>query len=115
MAAGDDSAHRAARTTSELHQLAKARPRELDRRVTLDTTDLMHETYLRFVRVGELRGEDRRAFFAYASQVMRSVILNNVCDRAPAATSQMRQSVTTLREATRGLTICHHPSSVDSR
>jgi RNA polymerase sigma factor (TIGR02999 family) len=29
-----------------------------------------------------LRAEDRRAFFAYASQVMRSVIVNNVRDRA---------------------------------
>jgi RNA polymerase sigma factor (TIGR02999 family) len=29
------------------------------------------------VRAGELRAEDRRAFFAYASQVMRSVIVNS--------------------------------------
>ena len=42
---------------------------------------LVHETYLRFVRVGELRMEDRRAFFAYASQVMRSVIVNSVRER----------------------------------
>ena len=66
---------------SELHPLAKARLRERDRQVTLDTTGLVHETYLRFVTVGELRAEDRRAFFAYASQVMRSVILNSVRDR----------------------------------
>ena len=36
---------------------------------------------MRFARAGELRAEDRRAFFAYASQVMRSVILNNVRER----------------------------------
>jgi RNA polymerase sigma factor (TIGR02999 family) len=36
---------------------------------------------LRFVQAGELRAEDRRAFFAYASQVMRSVIVNSVRER----------------------------------
>jgi RNA polymerase sigma factor (TIGR02999 family) len=47
----------------------------------LDTTGLVHESYLRFVRAGELRVEDRRAFFAYASNVMRSVIVNSVRER----------------------------------
>jgi RNA polymerase sigma factor (TIGR02999 family) len=41
----------------------------------------VHESYLRFVNSGELRAEDRRAFFAYASQVMRSVIVNSVRER----------------------------------
>jgi RNA polymerase sigma factor (TIGR02999 family) len=47
----------------------------------LDTTALVHESYLRFVRVGELRIEDRRSFFSYAAKVMRSVIVNDVCER----------------------------------
>jgi RNA polymerase sigma factor (TIGR02999 family) len=51
------------------------------RNTLLDTTGLVHESYLRFARAGELRAEDRRAFFAYASQVMRSVILNSVRER----------------------------------
>lgn len=33
------------------------------------------------MQAGELRAEDRRAFFAYASQVMRSVIVNSVRER----------------------------------
>jgi RNA polymerase sigma factor (TIGR02999 family) len=37
--------------------------------------------YLRIVRSGELRAEDWRAFFAYASQVMRSVIVNSARER----------------------------------
>jgi RNA polymerase sigma factor (TIGR02999 family) len=41
----------------------------------------VHESYLRFLHAGELRAEDRRAFFAYASQVMRSVIINSVRER----------------------------------
>jgi len=65
----------------ELHRLAQSRLRAAGRNLTLDPTSLVHEAYLRFVRVGELRMEDRRAFFAYASQVMRSVIINTVRDR----------------------------------
>jgi DNA-directed RNA polymerase specialized sigma24 family protein len=73
--AGDDHARDAlfAAAYAELHRLAQSRLRDGGRNVILDTTSLVHETYLRFVRVGELRAEDHRAFFAYASQVMRSV------------------------------------------
>jgi len=66
---------------SELHGLAQARLRHGGRNALLDTTGLVHESYLRFAHAGELRAEDRRAFFAYASQVMRSVILNSVRER----------------------------------
>jgi RNA polymerase sigma factor (TIGR02999 family) len=61
--------------------LARARLRDGGRNTVMDTTCLVHESYLRFVRAGELRAEDRRAFFAYASQVMRSVIVNSVRER----------------------------------
>jgi RNA polymerase sigma factor (TIGR02999 family) len=66
---------------AELHRLAQGRLRHGGRNTLLDTTGLVHESYLRFARAGELRAEDRRAFFAYASQVMRSVILNSVRER----------------------------------
>jgi len=65
----------------ELHRLARARLRDGGRNTVLDTTSLVHESYLRFVGAGALRAEDRRAFFAYVSQVMRSVILNIVRER----------------------------------
>jgi RNA polymerase sigma factor (TIGR02999 family) len=42
---------------------------------------LVHEAYLRFVNSGELRADDRRAFFAYASSVMRSVVVDNARER----------------------------------
>jgi RNA polymerase sigma factor (TIGR02999 family) len=81
--AGDAGARDAlfAAAYGELHRLAHARLREGGHNTLLDTTCLVHESYLRFVRAGELRAEDRRAFFAYASQVMRSVIVNSVRDR----------------------------------
>jgi RNA polymerase sigma factor (TIGR02999 family) len=65
----------------ELQRLARSRLRNGGRNTVLDTTCLVHEAYLRFVNAGELRAEDRRAFFAYASQVMRSVIVNCVHER----------------------------------
>ncbi|HTT05349.1 MAG TPA: ECF-type sigma factor [Steroidobacteraceae bacterium] len=62
----------------ELLRLARARLRDGGRNMVLDTTSLVHEAYLRFVAAGELRADSRRSFFAYASQVMRSVIVNSV-------------------------------------
>jgi RNA polymerase sigma factor (TIGR02999 family) len=66
---------------AELHRLARARLRDGGRNTLLDTTALVHESYLRFVRAGALRAADRRAFYAYASQVMRTVIVNSARDR----------------------------------
>jgi len=81
--AGDESARDAlfAAAYEDLRRLARARLRDGGRNTMLETTSLVHESYLRFVQAGELRAEDQRAFFAYASQVMRSVILNSVRER----------------------------------
>jgi RNA polymerase sigma factor (TIGR02999 family) len=83
MQSGDADARDAlyAAAYPELHRLARARLRDGGRNSVLDTTCLVHESYLRFVQAGELRAEDRRAFFAYASQVMRSVIVSSVRER----------------------------------
>jgi len=55
----------------ELRRLAHSRLRDGGRNTVLDTTALVHESYLRLVRTEELKLEDRRAFFGYASQEMR--------------------------------------------
>ena len=91
---GDGEAREAlfAAAYADLHALAHARLRRGGRNTLLDTTGLVHESYLRFVRAGGLRAEDRRAFFAYASQVMRSVILNSVRERIALKRSGGRQS-----------------------
>ena len=65
----------------ELQRLARVRLRDGGRNTVLETTSLVHECYLRLVGAGTMRAEDRRAFFGYASQVMRSVILNAVRER----------------------------------
>jgi RNA polymerase sigma factor (TIGR02999 family) len=83
MKAGDHDAREALfeAAYSELHRLAQSRLRTGGRNTVLDTTSLVHESFLRYVNVGELRAEDRRAFFSYASRVMRSVIVNAARDR----------------------------------
>jgi RNA polymerase sigma factor (TIGR02999 family) len=80
---GDAEARNAlfAAAYAELHRLARSRLRDGGRNTLLDTTGLVHESFLRFVSGGALRADDRRAFFAYASQVMRSVIVNSARDR----------------------------------
>ena len=65
----------------ELRKLARSRLYDGGRNTMLDTTVLVHESYLRFIRGGQLRSDGRRAFFAYASQVMRSVIVDAVRER----------------------------------
>jgi len=65
----------------ELRKLARSRLRDGGRNTVLDTTSLVHESYLRFLGSSQLRSTERRAFFAYASQVMRSVIIDAVRER----------------------------------
>jgi RNA polymerase sigma factor (TIGR02999 family) len=83
MHAGDRAARDAlfAAAYSDLRRLAHARLGARGGGEALDTTMLVHESYLRYVDAGELRAEDRRSFFAYASQVMRSIIVNTARDR----------------------------------
>jgi RNA polymerase sigma factor (TIGR02999 family) len=82
--AGDESAREALFATAYpvLEGLARARLRDGGRNTLLDTRGLVHESYLRYVKGGALRARDRRAFFAFASQVMRSVIVSSARERA---------------------------------
>jgi RNA polymerase sigma factor (TIGR02999 family) len=62
----------------DLHRLARARLRASGRHTVLDTTALVHESYLRLMRAGDLRFPDRARFLVYAGQVMRSIIVDLV-------------------------------------
>jgi RNA polymerase sigma factor (TIGR02999 family) len=62
----------------ELRRMAHSRLRGGGRNVVIETTALVHEAYLRFVNLGELHADSRPAFFAYASRVMRSVIIDTM-------------------------------------
>jgi RNA polymerase sigma factor (TIGR02999 family) len=60
----------------ELRALARAHLKNGGRNTLLDTTALVHESYLRFRRAGGLAGAERGRFFSYAARVMRSVIVD---------------------------------------
>jgi len=68
-------------TYDELRGLARTRLSKGGRGTLLDTTSLVHESYLRFANAGRLRIEDRQHFLRYAGHVMRSVIVDFVRER----------------------------------
>lgn len=65
----------------ELHQIAHARLQRHKRMLLLNTTALVHESYLRLLQVGHLNVTDRSHFLAYAARVMRSIIVDFVRQR----------------------------------
>jgi RNA polymerase sigma factor (TIGR02999 family) len=80
VAAGQPGARDAlfAAAYADLRKLARSRLRQGGRNTFIDTTALVNESYLKFIKSSELRATDRRAFFAYAASVMRSVIIDSV-------------------------------------
>ena len=60
----------------ELRRLARARLRAGGRNTLLDTSSLVHESYLRFAAARQLRLQDRIHFMRWAGRVMRSVIVD---------------------------------------
>lgn len=65
----------------ELRRLARARLHGGGRNTVLDTTALVHESYLRLAKHGEIAFEDKLRFMVYAGHVMRSVIIDLVRER----------------------------------
>ena len=65
----------------ELHRLAHSRVRRSGELTLLDTTSLVHESYLRFEKSGAVQIGDRAQFMAYAARVMRSVVVDVIRGR----------------------------------
>jgi RNA polymerase sigma factor (TIGR02999 family) len=68
-------------TYRELHDMAHQRLHRSNRMTSLDTTALVHECYLRLVRLGQLQTQDRSHFLGYAARVMRSIVVDFVRQR----------------------------------
>lgn len=66
----------------DLRRLARARLRPHQTMTLLGTTSLVHEAYLKAMGSDSLPVENRHHFFAYASRVMRSVIVDYARARA---------------------------------
>ena len=62
----------------ELKRLAHSRLWAADLKHAFATESLLHESYLRLANLKTLAIPDRKHFFAYASKVMRSIIIDGV-------------------------------------
>lgn len=60
----------------DLRRMARSRLRQHQTMTLLDTTSLVHESFLKLVGNVALPVTDRHHFFAYAAKVMRSVIVD---------------------------------------
>jgi RNA polymerase sigma factor (TIGR02999 family) len=66
----------------DLRQLAHAKLRRSGQFTLLDTTGLVHESYLRLFKAGSIDATDRGHFMGYAAQVMRSIVVDFVRRRS---------------------------------
>ena len=62
---------------AELRRLARAQKRRHAPDATLDTTALVHETYLKLALPASLAVEDRAHFFALAARAMRQILVTS--------------------------------------
>lgn len=83
----------------ELRQLAHSRLRKNEPITLLDTTSLVHETYLRIVRAGRLDISERPKFLAYSAHVMRSIVVDFVRQHRAACRGGDQERVTLDPEA----------------
>ena len=60
----------------DLRQIAHARLRIQGRIAHLETTALVHESFLRLIDAAELTLADRKHFFTYAAKTMRNIIID---------------------------------------
>lgn len=65
----------------DLRKLARSRLRRNETITLLDTTSLVHESYLRLLNARGLEFADRGRFFAYAASAMRSIVVDEVRKR----------------------------------
>ena len=67
---------------NQLRRLAHAHMRREGGRDVLQTTALVHEAYLRLVKVSSLSWEDRVHFFSVAARIMRRILVDAARERA---------------------------------
>lgn len=65
----------------ELRKIAHARLRTQRDAGVLDTTSLVHESFVRLVSASQIVVTDRKHFFAYAARTMRNIIIDLARER----------------------------------
>jgi len=66
----------------DLRQLAHSKLRRSGDFTLLDTTALVHESYLRLFQSNRIEAQDKGHFMGYAAQVMRSIVVDFVRRRS---------------------------------
>jgi RNA polymerase sigma factor (TIGR02999 family) len=79
---------------TDLKRLAHAKLRGGEPCVGLDTTALVHESFLRLVKIDRLEVNDRPHFMTYAARVMRSVIVDLVRKRGAQRRGGVAEAIT---------------------
>ena len=87
---------------AELQKLARSRLAQESTLTELDAPGLVHELYLRLDRQAQLPGRNRKMFFAYASTVMRNVIVDYVRERRAQKRGGGEKPLTLLTRETDG-------------
>jgi RNA polymerase sigma factor (TIGR02999 family) len=77
----------------ELRALARSRLRRSASFTLLETTALLHESYLRLVNLGRLNVGSRAHFLAYAARTMRSIVVDYARQRMAERHGGGRQEV----------------------
>lgn len=86
----------------ELSRLARQKLAREQQFITLDAGGLVHEAYLCLMQQQRLPGDNRRMFFAYAAQVMRSVIIDHIRKRNARKRDRRLQVTLTTQHADPG-------------
>jgi RNA polymerase sigma factor (TIGR02999 family) len=78
---------------AELQRLAKRQLRGERPDHTLQTSDLVHEAYLKLDALGHIQWKNRAQFFAIAAQAMRRVLVNHAVRRQASKRGGKRRRV----------------------
>lgn len=83
---------------SELRRLAAYYLRQEPRKATMQTTDLVHEAFLKLTSGEEVPWQNRAHFFAVAAQAMRQILVDHARKRKAAKRGGGREKIT-LKES----------------
>jgi len=76
----------------EMKELAHARLRKVGKGGTIQTTDLVHESWMRLLRSGEPDFESRRHFYGAAARAMRNILVEQARRHASLKRDAARKS-----------------------
>ena len=84
----------------ELHRQAHVRLRRESPGHSVQTTDLIHEAYIKLVNHPDARWECRNQFFAFAAKIMRNILVDHARGKRRLKRGGLRISVTSADCAT---------------